>query len=43
MAADDEDKNVRRMTFDGWDTYFLTQWSGVMAFARPFSHKHYAR
>jgi len=42
MMENQRDKNVRRMTAEGWDTYFLTDWKEVMAFAHAFSHKHYA-
>jgi hypothetical protein len=43
MMESQRDKNVRRMTAEGWDTYFLTDWKEVMAFAQAFSHKHYAK
>ncbi len=43
MAASEKDQNVRRMVSEGWDTYFLTDWRHVTAFAQAFSHRHYAR
>ena len=32
---------VDRMRQDGWDVHFVTDWSGVVAFAQAFSAKHY--
>jgi hypothetical protein len=42
MSPSANQPNVMRMRGDGWDTYFLTQWEDVVAFAKEFTRKHYA-
>jgi hypothetical protein len=40
--TNDDDERVRRMRREGWDTYSVTDWTQVVAFAEAFSRKHYA-
>jgi hypothetical protein len=36
-----QSRGIDRMRQDGWNVHFVTDWSGVVAYARAFSHEHY--